>query len=618
MDDENVINNSQVKPNLKSNEKKRFHQIAENFLKGSHHFMTEFHSQVIKSVDTKILNNDFTKQYQEHVNQYTKSIQDRANQVREENDGKSKLWNTILNFIIACQLGIIAFGLMPNKMKKVVDFAKNIGDVVGDELKKIFSNIDLGKIWDQVVDFTKEYLGPIGDFMVELVFDFFNEMQNNVFLRCLDEWAKSVVSRAKGPLGWMLKLAYAFFGNKGISRPVISHWLMYGNETYKKVEALDNANYDVLRRVENTATRFSDFSNAAIGVVQDDEGFQVFKGVDAGNSRLPWTSYELDEVKEKINEYQHGIQKAAEEASQEERVESFYGNPNLLDTEAYRNLIDDWQDWRDKTIDIEWGDNVDFENLTINLDNNLQDPKNTQQLKDSYNKIIDFQKKYSSSSHPFAKQICDEIKNRFGGKTWGSTNIIPIVLYMFIPAIYYAICQFEFILDRNDKLSARLNRDMKEVNQKLDTILTEKKFDEIENAANDVRQNKISFSEYVQTFIKYVDDFSKNPILSFERINFGVVFSFKFIFIDTLEIVNDWFERLKLISQDDKKFRASSNVYVSDRDVKEFEGEIQVGNESALIESLVKGQVRAKNDLKRRYERRNTLLKQIKEGFDEL
>jgi hypothetical protein len=68
---------------------------------------------------------------------------------------------------------------------------------------------------------------------------------------------------------------------------------------------------------------------------------------------------------------------------------------------------------------------------------------------------------------------------------------------MFIPAIYYAICQFEFILDRNDKLSARLNRDMKEVNQKLDTILTEKKFDEIENAANDVRQNKISFSEYV-------------------------------------------------------------------------------------------------------------------------
>ena len=33
-------------------------------------------------------------------------------------------------------------------MKKVVDFAKNIGDVVGDELKKIFSNIDLGKIWD--------------------------------------------------------------------------------------------------------------------------------------------------------------------------------------------------------------------------------------------------------------------------------------------------------------------------------------------------------------------------------------------------------------------------------------------------------------------------------------
>ena len=63
-------------------------------------------------------------------------------------------------------------------------------------------------------------------------------------------------------------------------------------------------------------------------------------------------------------------------------------------------------------------------------------------------------------------------------------------------------------------------------------------------------------------------------MLSFERINFGVVFSFKFIFIDTLEIVNDWFERLKLISQDDKKFRASSNVYVSDRDVKDFEGEI--------------------------------------------
>jgi hypothetical protein len=42
MENKNIINQNNVKATLQSNEIKRFHQVSENFLKGSHHFMVQF------------------------------------------------------------------------------------------------------------------------------------------------------------------------------------------------------------------------------------------------------------------------------------------------------------------------------------------------------------------------------------------------------------------------------------------------------------------------------------------------------------------------------------------------------------------------------------------------
>jgi hypothetical protein len=112
MDEKNVINQNNVKPTLKSREKSRFQQIGENFFKGSHAFMREFHNNIIKGVDEKIIKSNFVHEYQENLKQYQNSLVNQIDDAKEE-QAKNSLWNKILNFIIICEVGVIALSAMP-------------------------------------------------------------------------------------------------------------------------------------------------------------------------------------------------------------------------------------------------------------------------------------------------------------------------------------------------------------------------------------------------------------------------------------------------------------------------------------------------------------------------
>ena len=208
-----------------------------------------------------------------------------------------------MNFVIAAEVAVLAFTLMPKKMKAIGQFAMNIVEGIGAEIQRIWDNIDFSASFETIKHIANEHLLPVGEFVVDMFWEFFNG-DNNVFTRCMYALAKSIIKRGKGPLGWMLKFAYSFLAIEGLSKPDIKSWLLYGPETYKKVELINNEMHSNLESFRDTSSSFFDASNAEIGIMtKDDDGNQVYMGVDEGSAWLDFfgTSKELEDTKEAIS-----------------------------------------------------------------------------------------------------------------------------------------------------------------------------------------------------------------------------------------------------------------------------------------------------------------------------
>lgn len=618
MEDKNVINQNNVKPTLTTNEKKRFHQVSENFLKGSREFMMEFHQSIIKSVDTKYINNKFIEEYQEQLNEYKKNVEKTVEDVREEKAKKS-IWNNILNFIIICEVGLIGFALMPEKMKKIGSFALKIIDGICDEIKKAWDGLDFSKTWDSIQEVAGEYITPVWEFVLEQVHEFFNAIENNVFLKCFVELAKSIIHRGKGPIQWMLQFAYSFLAKKGLERPKIKHWLIYGPEVYKKVEALNNETFDFLENTRDTSSSFFGHSNAEIGVWEMEDGEMTWKGLDEGHAFVESISKELEDVKDDLDNHAKLVQRAAEETSQAERVERMYGMPNLFNSSTWKVVEENWKKIKKSDGDLQgqFG-SVTFEDMQINLASHGDNTKELKKLHESYTKVYQFYNKYNSSSDPFAKQICKEVRDKLGPYVWnGDGTRVPIPVYMFAPTIYYAILQYEVIQSRNEKAVASLNRDLNRVNSLVERYLLEESKDELDDLGEDVKAGRLELPDYVKTFIDYLKTSYENPHFSFLKIDFDVQLGFIHLLFDTIDTIQKGFDKLKGIFTNEKKYQAISTIEVTDKDIKQFQGEIQVGNDEALVKRLVTNSSKLRANIKRNYLRRTFLLTLLEKEISE-
>lgn len=613
-----VINQHNVKSTLQSNEIKRFHQVSENFLKGSHHFMVEFQQSIIKSVDTKIIHSDFMKEYQDSLEAYRREVLDKVKDVEDakEEQARKSIAHTIMNFVIAAEVAVLAFTLMPKKMKAIGQFAMNIVEGIGAEIQRIWDNIDFSASFETIKHIANEHLLPVGEFVVDMFWEFFNG-DNNVFTRCMYALAKSIIKRGKGPLGWMLKFAYSFLAIEGLSKPDIKSWLLYGPETYKKVELINNEMHSNLESFRDTSSSFFDASNAEIGIMtKDDDGNQVYMGVDEGSAWLDFfgTSKELEDTKEAISQNAKDIQKAVDEISTKERVDSLYGVPNLFETDAYKNLEEQWEDLSTDDVDIQakYGD-VDFKDLVVNLAaKEGQEPKKYEELRKAYLAVCEFRYKYGMSKDPFVKSILTEIREKIDGYIWREDAYqIPMSLYLFLPSIYYCILQYEYVTARNEKLVASLGREMATVSARAEAHLTEESKDEFDYLADDVKSGRIDFKYFAETFIKYIEKFQENPKFSFSDINFNAELSSKFIMFNLGESILKGFNKLKGITESDKKYNASSYIEVSKDNIKEFQGEIQIGNEEVLVEKLVSNDRKLKQKIKSNYIRRKHLVEAL-------
>ena len=609
-----VINQHNVKSTLQSNEIKRFHQVSENFLKGSHHFMVEFQQSIIKSVDTKIIHSDFMKEYQDSLEAYRREVLDKVKDVEEakEEQARKSIAHTIMNFVIAAEVAVLAFTLMPKQMKAIGQFAMNIVEGIGAEIQKIWNNIDFNAAYETIKNMANEYLLPIGEFVVDMFWEFFNG-DNNVFTRCMYALAKSIIKRGKGPLGWMLKFAYSFLAIEGLSKPDIKAWLLYGPEIYKKVELVNNETHSNLESFRDTSSSFFDASNAEIGIMtKDDDGNQVYMGVDEGYAWLDFfgTAKELEDTKEAINQNAKDIQKAVKEISTKERVDSLYGVPNLFETDAYKNLEEQWEDLSTDDVDIQakYGD-IDFKDLVVNLAaKEGQEPKKYEELRKAYLAVCEFRYKYGASKDPFVKSILTEIREKIDGYIWSEgTYQIPMPLYLFLPSIYYCILQYEFVTERNEKLVASLGREMNTVSARAEAHLTKESKDEFDYMADDVKSGRIDFKYFADNFINYIEKFYENPNFSFTDINFNAELSSKFMMFNLGELILKGFNQLKGITESDEKYNASSYIEVTKDNIKQFQGEIQIGNEEVLLEKLVSNDRKLKQKIKNNYIRRKLL-----------
>ena len=621
MENKNIINQNNVKATLQSNEIKRFHQVSENFLKGSHHFMVQFQDSIIKSVDTKIIHNDFIEQYQKNLESYRKDVLEKvkaveaANKLKEENAKKS-IFNTILNFVIAAEVAVLAFTLMPNQMKAIGTYASKIIEGVGDEIARVWRGIDFSAAWDMVKTIVGEHLYPIAELVVGWFWEFFNG-EDNVFTKCMYALAKSIIHRGHGPLQWMLQFAYSFLAVEGLSKPDIKHWLIYGPDVYNKIKGVEDNLFSTIDGAVDTSSSFFDISNAEIGyVTYDDNGNKVYMGADEGTSWFEWfgTSKELEDVKKDLNKQTHAVQAAAKAVSTAERVENLYAVPNLLDTDEYRNLEETWKSLSTDDVDIQakWGD-VEFKDLTINLAAKAgQEPKKMEELRKAYDAVRAFRKKHAGTRDPFAQQIFKEIQDKLDGYHWAEgSDEIPMPLFMFLPAIYYAILQFEFVEQRNEKLVAALGREMKFVSLQAERHLAEDSKDEFEHMGEDVKSGRMNLPAYAKRFIDFINKFYQNPTFSFADINFKAELDSKFVFFSLGETLLKGFNKLKLITQSHEKFKAGTYIEVSKDDMKSFGGEIQIGSEEVLVEKLVSNDRKLKEKIKNNYIRRKHLVQAL-------
>jgi hypothetical protein len=86
-----------------------------------------------------------------------------------------------------------------------------------------------------------------------------------------------------------MKFILSFLAEESLKRPSIIHWILYGTNVYTKVNAMEEAQFNLIKSANDTTESWFDESNAEIGSWQMDDGVMTWHGVDAG-SRLAWGS----------------------------------------------------------------------------------------------------------------------------------------------------------------------------------------------------------------------------------------------------------------------------------------------------------------------------------------
>lgn len=641
---------------LNSTEKKRFQQIGEQFFKGSYEFFVHYQETIHKTVDIQVINSNFVQYFQNQLQDAKNKLVDKA-QILEEEKAKEKFQNRLLNFIISLEVGIIAILKLPMDFKKIKEYgdAAIDGIVGGWNLLKNSAGVwvDLttwcAGTFSGIIKNVTSLIEDACIYMVNGVDYFLN--YSGVFSECFEHLAIKIGKRATGLVGMILRTLMWFIKDESYKRPNIRHWLLYGEKEYNDVKALEDELYNTVVNSDDTSSifdqSFRDFlhglfgyegyrdkvwgvfvgnSNARIGkyvVDEIDEDGVVKKykwvGVDAGKSSADY-EMELEDVKKALNDLQILVQEAVKSESEIYSVKSMYAQPNLLESDYYKNKIPaKIKELTGKEVDMTIYEDEKFLNLMIS--SNSDQTKNSAEIKELINRediVFKFYNQYKNSKDPFAKQICAEIYDKLFEKNEYSREIIEIRTnesfgvriksFIFIPPIYYAILQFNYSQLRNEKIVASMDRKLYALNEDLNYYTKDRSLKEYKTVEKRFLDGTINFTDFVKWVVKSLNGSN----FTMKQFTPGAILGFVQMAKKSKDIVDNGFSTIYKVKSGDKKYRAYDYVEITKNDIKTFD-EIQVGNSEELVTNISENHKVVKENLAVAYKNRTKLLNRIKD-----
>lgn len=640
---------------LNSTEKKRFQQIGEQFFKGSYEFFVHYQETIHKTVDIQVINSNFVQYFQNQLQDAKNKLVDKA-QILEEEKAKEKFQNRLLNFIISLELGIIAILKLPMDFKKIKEYgdAAIDGIVGGWNLLKNSAGvwIDLttwcAGTFSGIIKNVTSLIEDACIYMVNGVDYFLN--YSGVFSECFEHLAIKIGKRASGLVGMILRTLMWFIKDESYKRPNIRHWLLYGEKEYNDVKALEDELYNTIVNSDDTSSIFNQSfretlngiffqegyedkfwgnivgnSNARIGkyVVDeiDEDGMVKYKwvGVDAGKSSADY-EMELEDVKKALNDLQILVQEAVKSESEIYSVKSMYAQPNLLESDYYKNKISaKIKELTGKEVDM--GIYKDEQFLNLMISSNSDQTKNSTEINELISRedlVFKFYNQYKNSKVPFAKQICDEIYDKLFEKNEYSGEIIEIRTnesfgvriksFIFIPPIYYAILQFNYSQLRNEKIVASMDRKLYALNEDLNYYTKDKSLKEYKTVEKSFLDGTINFTDFVKWVVKSLNESN----FTMKQFTPGAILGFVQMAKKSIDIVDNGFSTIYKVKSGDKKYRTYDYVEITKNDIKTFD-EIQIGNSEALVTNISENHKVVKENLAVAYKKRTELLGRIKD-----
>lgn len=251
----NIIQ-QKVKPNLTSNEKRRYEMVAEHFMRGSSDFYAKYFTEVKRTIDVDELVASFQKSGRDVIDKFKNGIKEKVDRLKENaNSGISKFIDIVLD--VSLILASVA-ALIPNKiteiLKKFNFFISPLIDKGGGKLddfslfiKQFIPNIDIQKELLNCV----QYIGYNFYNLMSITFYYIDTFLNNteygnVFAEIIQMTAAAAFNRSfDSSFGKILGLFFDKVSLEAFRRPNLYNFCKYGSATFKEVSEIE----ELFRRV---------------------------------------------------------------------------------------------------------------------------------------------------------------------------------------------------------------------------------------------------------------------------------------------------------------------------------------------------------------------------------
>lgn len=452
---EDVITKNNVKPILTSKEKNRFHQISEQFFKGSHDFFVEQQEKTQKFIDEKLKKSSFYEHYQDAISNVKDNVENKTDEIK--NNVKKNFHQKLMNFIILFEIGVIAASQCAFKLEQVSKFSNDVvnelsqwGHILGrgwDGVSYVMSqcgqNFDFKSLIENSISGIKVLMKTALDMFGIAIDYFFNDTSNNAFLICLGMCASKVGESASGAVGIIFDLIMSAVNITVAKRPDLTHFLKYGTNPYMIASEIEMEAHSIVgihTHIAVISTLFE--SSGQIGYSYRGQWYGIVNESSDDKD-------EEEDAKKVLTELTNLRIAASKESAETYASGSYHGGSSILNTSSYQQMVKMWEDQRNELYDtVNDTTGLALDSLSINTKN-----ATVQSIIRQMPRISNFYHTYKESDNPIANKICKEIEKWLSMNLNGKLVILgqkradelPVRYFVFAPAILYAIIEFEHI-----------------------------------------------------------------------------------------------------------------------------------------------------------------------------